>query len=279
MADALAKRGLEVIRIDELGTGLSITDLIRESIGRSDYLIAVMGEKPNGNVLFELGMAAGMGKHVLVLASHPGEFPLAASGLSYLKADPKNREAIEFGLDQLLSAPNAKSIPHVSGDRETHAIGDSADRLLDHLQAFRGSGAVRESQLIDIIYDAVEASGVSTVSKESRGDAGRIADLAVWSDDLEPWIGNPLVVEVKRTLSGRKDLETAVVEVSTMLDQTRSPYGLLLYLTAKPAILYGGPYDPRVMVMSIEEFIGGLRDAGLGELLRRTRNDIAHARG
>ena len=71
----------------------------------------------------------------------------------------------------------------------------------------------------------------------------------------------------------------AIFQVSRMLDQTRSPYGLLLYLTAKPAILYGGPYDPRVMVMSIEEFIGGLRDAGLGELLRRARNDIVLTRG
>ena len=30
---------------------------------------------------------------------------------------------------------------------------------------------------------------------------------------------------------------------------------------------------------AVEEFIGGLRDSGLGELLRRTRNDIAYTRG
>lgn len=82
-----------------------------------------------------------------------------------------------------------------------------------------------------------------------------------------------------KSLTGRKGLETALVQVSAVLDDTRSPCGLLLYLTAKPAILYGGPFDPRVMVMSIEEFIGGLRDAGLGELLRRARNDLTHARG
>ena len=67
-------------------------------------------------------------------------------------------------------------------------------------------------------------------------------------------------------------------ELATVLDETRSPYALLLYLAAKPAVLYAASYDPRVMVMSVEDFINGLRDSGLGDLLRRTRNHIAHMR-
>ena len=63
-----------------------------------------------------------------------------------------------------------------------------------------------------------------------------------------------------------------------MLDETRSPYGLLLYLAAKPIVLYGASFDPRVVVMSVEDFIGGLRDVGLGDLLWLFRNDIARTR-
>jgi hypothetical protein len=54
---------------------------------------------------------------------------------------------------------------------------------------------------------------------------------------------------------------------------------LLIYLEAKSAILYGSSYDPRIMVMSAGEFVSGLRDAGLGDLLRRTRNENVHVRG
>jgi hypothetical protein len=276
---AVEERGLHAIRVEELGTGLSISELLRQSMGRADYVIAVVGENPNANVWYEVGMASGMGKPVLVLASHHGAFPLAASGLTYLKADPDNRKAIEFGLDQLLSAPKAGATPPASVKGETHPIGASADRLLGTLKGFRETGTVPESQLIDLIHEAIKESGVSALSKESRGEGRWVADLAVWSDDLEPWIGNPLVIEVKTALTGRDSLEKAIAQVSNMLDETRSPHGLLLYLTARPTILYGGPYDPRVMVMSVEDFIGGLRDAGLGELLRRARNDIAHARG
>jgi hypothetical protein len=54
LADVLKEKGLEAIRVDEGVTGLSISEVIRRSISRSDYLIAIMGDKPNGNVLFTL---------------------------------------------------------------------------------------------------------------------------------------------------------------------------------------------------------------------------------
>jgi hypothetical protein len=272
-------RGIEVIRLDESGSGLSISDLLRQSIGRADYVIAVVGDTANASVWYELGMASGMEKPVLLLASHHGSFPFAASGLPYLNADLDNQKAIEFGLDQLMSAPKGRVAPQSSGDRETHPLGDSADRLLEKLQALRESGAVREAQVIDIVYAAIKEGGISTLARESKGDGGRIADLAAWSDDFEPWIGNPLVIEVKTALTGGGELERAIKQLSAVLDETRSRYGLLLYLFARPAIIYAALNDPRVMVMSVEDFVSGLKSVGLGDLLRRTRNEIVHARG
>ncbi len=275
---AVEKRGLEAIRLNDLGAGLSVSDLLWQSLGKADYVIAVIGNAPNASVWYELGMASGMGKPVLLLTSNHGAIPIAASGLTYLTADADNQKAIEFGLDQLLSAPKTRVAPQSSADRETHPIGASADRFLEALESSRKAGAIREAQVIDIIFLAIKESGVSTLSKGSSGDGRRSADIAVWSSDFEPWIGNPLVIEVKKALNGRNDLENAIKQVSAMLDETRSPFGLLLYLAAKPIVLYGALYDPRVVVMSVEDFIGGLRELGLGDLLWRTRNDIAHTR-
>jgi hypothetical protein len=165
------------------------------------------------------------------------------------------------------------------GEPELHPIGDLADRWLETLTIALADGAIRPEELIDTVYEAIKGSGVTSLSRGSTGGGRRIADLAVWSNDLEPWIGNPLIIEVKQALAGRKGLEQAIAQVSTMLDETHAPHGLLLYLTTSPVVLYSGSFDPRVIVMSIEEFIGGLRGAGLGELLRRVRNEIVHARG
>ena len=279
LVHAVEKRGLEAIRLNELSPGSSISDLLRQSMDRASYVIAVVGEAPNADVWYELGIASAMGKPVLLLASHQGVIPIAASGLTYLKADPDNEMAIEFGLDQLLATPKKRTAPHPYGDRETHPIGASADRLLEMLERSREDGAVREAEIIDIIYLAIKESGVSSLAKESRGEGRGILDIAVWSSDFEPLIGNPLVIEVKKDVAGRKYLEGAIQQISAYLDENRSRYGLLLYLAAKPVVLYGASYDSRVVVMSVEEFISGLRDAGLADLLLRVRNDIAHVRG
>ncbi|MGP0067999.1 MAG: hypothetical protein ACLQGP_30940 [Isosphaeraceae bacterium] len=276
----LKERGLETIRLDDTATGQSIYELLRKSINRADYVIAVMGEgKINEDVLFELGMATGLRKHVLVLAPHEGLMPPSIAGLTYLRTDPGNREAIEFGLDQLLSTPDTKPDSEIPEGRETHPIGEKADRLKSRLKLLREGDEIREADLIEVIYEAIQESGISTLAKQSRMGKRRIADLAVWSNDLEPWIGNPLIIEVKKHLTSRKDLERTIQGVSTLLDETRSPGCLLIYLEAKPAILYGSSYDPRIMVLSAEEFIEGLRDAGLGDLLRSTRNENVTMRG
>ena len=69
LAGALEARGLNVLRADEIGIGMSWSESLRQSLKRADYVIAVVGERPNANVLYELGMASGMDKPVLVLAS------------------------------------------------------------------------------------------------------------------------------------------------------------------------------------------------------------------
>lgn len=274
LVSAVRNRGIEAIRIEELAPGSNFSDLLRESMRHADFVIAVIGETPNANVWYELGIASGMGKPVLLLASPRGVIPPAASGLSYLKTDPDNQVAIEFGLDQLLATPRTRTIPRLRGGRETHPIGASADRLLHSLNRLREDGSVREHDVVNIIYEAIRQSGASTLSESGvstlsdRAASGRtrVADLAVWSGDFEPLIGNPLIIEVKESLKGRGDVETAIKRVGAMLDETRSPCGLLLYLEAKPIVLYGGLYDPRVMVMSVEEFLMGLRGAGLGSV-------------
>ncbi len=170
---AVENRGLEAIRLNKLGVGSSVSDLLLQSLGKADYVIAVIGESENANVWYELGMASGMGKPVLLLTSDHGAIPVAASGLTYLTADADNQGAIEFGLDQLLSAPKTRMARPPSVDRETHPIGASADRLLESLENYRKASSIREAQVVDIIFLALKESGVSTLSKESSGD-GRL---------------------------------------------------------------------------------------------------------
>ena len=286
LAGALEARGLNVLRADEIGIGMSWSESLRQSLKRADYVIAVVGERPNANVLYELGMASGMDKPVLVLASQHGLLPFSLSGLPYLNADPDNLKAINFGLDQLLATPKTKAKVVPSSESETHPIGDLADHLLEVVEQIREKSDRKHKDITEVIEQSIKESGVPSLSKEGNFSPRRSedlpfrrADLVVWSSDLESWVGNPLIIEVKTELRGKSDIDMAITRLSGVLKETRSPFGLLLYLTAKPAILYGTFYDPRVLVMSIEEFIGGLKSEGLGEFLRRTRFELLLAKG
>src|SRR4051812_11864347 len=194
LRQALEERGVETFRLDSMEPGQSVFDLVRGAIARADYVIAVIGEgRARENVLFELGIAKGMGREVLVFVPGGEQIPLTLSGMTYLRTDPGNRDAVEFALDQLLSAPGIKPDMVLEGGKKTHPIGELADRLVLQITHPDNEHPL-ESDLIDIIAQAIRESGVSAIATENQmGD--RRPDLAVWSDDLEPWIGNPLVIE------------------------------------------------------------------------------------
>jgi anti-anti-sigma factor len=92
---------------------------------------------------------------------------------------------------RLSSAPrDTRRTPRPSG----HPLGvDLADRLLARLSE---SGST-EASSIAVLVEAIEASGAVVVANAGH-DPG--FDLGAWSDDLEAIGGNPLLVEVRRSL-------------------------------------------------------------------------------
>ena len=105
------------------------------------------------------------------------------------------------------------------------------------------------------------------------------ADFAIWSDDFEPWVGNPLLIEVRSQLASPADLNRTLEQITSMLDKTHTAWGLLLYGIADFQPGAEITRHPRVFVISIDEFLRSLRDTALGEYLSRWRNLRVHGRG
>jgi hypothetical protein len=275
---ALKRRGIAPYEIDDSAiAGVSIPEILEDCIKRADLVVAVVsGGKAKENVLFELGFAAALRKRILVLV--PPEEDLPFSEIPYLRIAPDNREAIEFGLDQILNVPWEGSRASREPARKTEPIGAVAERLLTRLA--RALKQPDERELTEIVAEALSATGISSLSHSSdvTTENGR-ADFAIWSDDFEPWLGNPLVIEVRNRLGGPADLNRALDQITKMLDKTHTAWGLLLYGVAKGKRGEAATRHPRVFVMSIEDFLRSLRDKGLGEFLRGRRNLRVHGKG
>jgi hypothetical protein len=273
----LEDRGFDPFTLEDAEAGgRSISDLINDSIDRADLVLVVIPHHGtrHPNVFVELGYALAKKKRILALV--PPDEELLLGDVPYLRTELDNQEAIGFGLDQLLAAPKGKgkAKSRKDGVKKTEPLGAAADRLLEEVRANRGQ--MTEREFLDIVRRAIEESGVSTlVSEPAAADHG--VDLAVWSDDLEPLIRNPVVIELKSRLRGKKHLEQAIAQLARALDMTRTQLGLLIYTASGGDIAEELVHDPRVLVFSLEDFLSLLKVNGFGDLVRRARNVRVHS--
>ena len=219
--------------------------------------------------MFEAGLALGLGKSLLIIAAPGATVPTDLAGQVIARARPDDLDAINFALDHVQQrAPwDTRHTPRPGG-RPLGA--DVVDRLLARLSA---SGHT-EASSIAVLLEAIEASGSVAVVNTER-DPG--FDLGVWSDDLEAIGGNPLLVEVKRSL-----VPGAVEQVlHGLADHPSARLGLVVYLESSE-----GDRPPSraeldqarfpVLIISLQQLLRRMASASFAEVVRDMRNRSAH---
>jgi hypothetical protein len=91
----------------ELSAGTDWATELQRELAQADLVIGILPTgQQSGWVLFELGQAWALGRRILVIAP-PGSEPIPSTlqRLLVLRVTPDNRQAIDFALDQWLSAP------------------------------------------------------------------------------------------------------------------------------------------------------------------------------
>ncbi len=144
--------------------------------------------------IFELGLAAGLRKPIVVLAELDAIVPLDLKSLLVVHMSIDDAVSIDTAIDSLLQhvtrgTPKPQSIP-----RNLEATIDR-DAAFKRLATLSGSSAAQRGIAYEtFVRDLFEEANI-TVSQPSRMDTG--ADLAIWLNGIEPVIGNPILVEVK----------------------------------------------------------------------------------
>ena len=275
LKEELRQRSIEPLTTYELPVmGTSILEHIERSIRKSDLFIAILVAEPSSNVLFELGLAHGLGKHILLLVSPKyGKLPSDISGRFYVRANPDNREAIGFALDQILASSRKKSRRQIKPSPLEHPLGDKVDHYLKLIHD-RGK-KLTEKEMEEIVVELLKASGVSNVTQSPFPDQG--ADIAVWSDDLQTTVGNPLIIEVKSRLQNREKVRQALEQVESYRKKSNTQWALLILPLFSSAIA-SIPFTGSVLALTITELIENLRNKSFAETIRELRNARVHGR-
>ena len=269
------QRDIRVVMPDDLDPGANWLEWISQKIGDVDLVIGVLtSERRSQWILFELGQAAALGRRIVLIAPPKlAAVPSHLKGFLVIRAGPKNRDAIDFALDQILASPERSAAPPAIATPFAPALGSDADPIIADLQSAMESNDYRGVERV--VVQALRRSGADIVSEALNTDVG--ADIAVWSDALQQFVGNPLLIEVKSRIRGADELRRAANQLFTAVTSRGGNWGLLLYGQGpRDRALSPKGLPPTVLVYSIGELIEQLRTRSFAGVIRDLRNRRVH---
>ena len=274
---ALQDKGVAVSRSDELSAGISIIHAIPERIFYSDFVVAVLSKPEfDANVYFEIGLAQGLGKRTLLFATEENQsVPFDHEHHYIVRSSLSNETAVEFAIEQIISAP-PKSAQRARGlplDSRGKPLETESKYFLNRLNQIptEDRGLLLEAFVADLLL----ACGVEVLSESSRKE--KTADFAVWSDELEQTVGNPLVIEVKRALRSKSVIGEAGQQLSKYVANGRGNWGLLLYKDGrKPSSVARDILPPNIICLRLDELLEQLRNSSFSKVIKHHRNNLVH---
>ncbi len=289
----LSKRGIRVLVPEDSASYTEVVSDVPRLMSQADLVIGILTrERRSQWVLFELGQAVALGKQIVVFAPPKSDIlPTNLQRFLTLRINLSNREAIAFALDQVLAAPERvsddgkrrteggrylrkKEVRYLRKKEEGRGLGPQVDELLPKL---REAVAERQGRRFEeLVACAIRSSGVEVVAEAPIDD--RRFDLAIWSDTLQPLVGNPLPIELKLRLENPSELRAALQQCLRSAHAAGSTWSLLIYgegLSSKDKVW--STTAPTVLAISIDELIREMRVTPFVDIIRRLRNLRVHS--
>ncbi len=251
---------------------------IARLLSKVDLVVGILDRDRRSDwTLFELGQAWANNRRILLLAPKgtAEHIPSGLKGITTVRASASNREAIEFALDQLLAAPDRSHEFKGRVMSSSRTLGRRADEILVEARAAITNGEGRRLEVL--VEQALREAGVEALASEPGNDRG--VDLAVWSDALQPSIGNPLLIEIKTRIVNPDAARRSAAQLFKHLAAAGTRWGLLLYGQGPTTGVLQHAVPQSVLVLSVEELLSGMRLRTFAEVVNDLRNRQVHGMG
>jgi hypothetical protein len=249
---------------------------ILEEITNCDFVVAVI----SGNdikVYYELGIAHSSNKNIFVIAPETQtNFELAPSlNITYIRAMLFDEEKIRYGLTIFL-----KNSDHISNNKPVKKLPRSRknkkflkdDQLSLMLSELKTIDAIKFEFFLANLFEII---GVKTIVQNRMKREEFTADFSLWIDELEPIVGNPVIVEAKHNPS---NLTRGIAQLESYLTKYNGSAGLLIYndpikSNSTPFVKYSASF---LIALSAQELIKRLSIQTLPEIIIELRNLTVH---
>ena len=275
LQNILNERGLSVlIEQGDVKSNLSLGKNLLNAIVSSDFFIGVLqAGVDNSMVYYEIGIANGTGKRTLIFTSPSIKNSVKnIKGSLYMRVAMDNREGMEFAIDQVIKAPEIEPKVEQTEKPKNKPIGKIAKDLLAELSKPESTWGAHPE---DAVIRALGSSGVNVLVRSKYWDSG--ADMALWADELEGSVGNPLLIEVKQHISGSTSITRLANQLDSYLESSNAGWLLLLYLK--------GPEDDSdvwkqfpdsVIHLPVPKFLQYFEESNLVEIVKSLKTTAHH---
>lgn len=271
----LNENQIEVEDFIDLKSGQLLIDGISDKIERSDFVFAVYDDNPN--ISFEIGIAYKSKKPIfLILPEEIDNFPSPSylNGTTYTYTTLQDYNKINYNLQLFL-----KQIPTKLKSKKKTDTKKKKSNLLPktYLNTLNQIKRLNEKEFETYVSNIFQALKIDAFAQNVENNNEIRADLALWLDDVNSLIGNPILVEIKKTNSPRI-LRKAIKILSTSVQKYNSKCALLIYDdsdgSALPQIYSKDQY---VLLTGIQNFIEKLTKNNLSNVLAELRNENIHS--
>jgi hypothetical protein len=244
-----------------------ILPAVVSAIRRSDFVIGVLQEsRPAGSVLFELGIAAGLGRPRLLLRIGTVELPTELGTSAVFDSNLADGKLLEFHIDLFSRSLDGrlplKRKPQSSNPRKKFVQDVAAPKLFG-------------SALEQSIAAAIVRSG-GRVTIPSRVGHERTPDLLMWMPQLDSELFNPAAIEVVG-LNLASNLAALQKQFASFLQSSGVRCGLIVVNSiSREKELQRLTPIPWIFVLTLPEFKSKLESGELGRWAKHERNRLAH---
>jgi hypothetical protein len=256
--------------------GVTSADVVRTDLERTDFVCGVLSASfANENVLFDLGLAIGLGKPVFIIAEGSRLIPSSLASYPFLIAKIDETKPIAFHLKYFLKNLSRKS-PRVAARYNPPTLSTSR-RSRKSLQS-RVMAIVNESQAEDLLLEAFKSAGIEAIAEPNLvKESGLLRpDLVAWLPNSPKDLGNPIIIEFSRM---DQNLEPYLQKLRESLRRAKVRTGLLVTIgpieRASPKIYPDG----YIFILALHDLVDRIHSGSLIQLLISERNRSFHSAG
>jgi hypothetical protein len=192
----------------------------------------VSDRSESANVLFEIGLAAGLGKPIFIVATFSADLPVALQSYPHFVGPMDDSTALSFHLrlftQRLDGGPLSASTRTAKSRKQVDSLAPVS--LSDIRRELGALDSHQGSELERLVGEALSRAGIEItleLRQQSQEEHYR-PDLVAWIPSVPPDIGNPMAIEIKGySFSGQRRLE-AIERLGEYLRRARLRAGVLV---------------------------------------------------